>query len=54
LATTSNNELCLLLKTGNPASTVLLDVRRAWLKNSNNPLGLPYAYHGGMDAALAF
>jgi hypothetical protein len=33
---------------------VLLDVRRAWLKNSNNPLGLLYAYQGGMDAAAAF
>jgi len=42
------------LKTGQPASAVLLDTRRAWLHDSNNPLGLLYAYYGGVDASLTF
>jgi len=42
------------LKTGQPASAILLDTRKAWLQENKNPLGLLYAYYGGVDAALTF
>jgi len=42
------------LNNGQPVSLALLNGRKDFLKSSNNPLGLLYAYYGGANAVLSF
>jgi hypothetical protein len=46
------NTLLTGLLNGEPSAKVLLDARRQFLTNSNNPLGLFYAYYGNPDAGF--
>jgi len=42
------------IKSGEPIAVALLKVRKEYLANSNNPLGLMYSYYGGADVAVDF
>ena len=43
-----------LKSSGSSVPLVLLDTRRQWMHDNNNPLGLLYSYYGGLDASFDF